>query len=116
MIERIIEFWDRKTPVSSFWTKSGDNFLYPGEVAAFVNYFKDKLDQMCRQNRKRAAKSVLRFMWRKDKKLETLDKVFKFATFDKQNFCRERKTEQVLRKIFPVCELVTEFCPQVKKK
>jgi CRISPR-associated protein Csh1 len=107
MIERIIEFWDRKTPCFIlFGLKSGDNFLYPGEVAAFVNYFKDKLDpDVPAKQKKEQLKAYCALCGEKDKKLETLDKVFKFATFDKQNFLPGTKDRAgVKEKIFPVCE------------
>lgn len=92
--------------------------MYPGETAAFVKYFKSKLNPDEPVKKKGAQQTTYcALCGERDKKLETLDKVFKFATFDKPGFCRGRKTGQGLKKkYFLFVKIVMEFCQPVKKK
>ena len=95
-VDKIVEFWDSKAPCFMlFGLKTGDQFLYPGEVEVFVNYFKNKLNPDTPAKKKEAQRATYcALCGEKEKELETLDKVFKFATFDKPGFCRGRKMEQ----------------------
>ena len=87
-IDKIIEFWDSKIPCFLlFGLKTGDGFFYPGETAAIVKYFKSKLNPDEPVKKKGAQQTTYcALCGERDKKLETLDKVFKFATFDKPGF------------------------------
>ena len=78
--------------------------MYPGEVAAFVNYFKNKLNLTVKLKRI-AQQTTYCALCGEKKKLETLDKVFKFATFDKPGFLPGTKDGAGIKeKVFPVCE------------
>ena len=106
-IDKIIEFWDSKIPCFLlFGLKTGDGFLYPGETAAFVKYFKSKLNPDEPVKKKGAQQTTYcALCGERDKKLETLDKVFKFATFDKPGFLPGTKDGAGIKeKVFPVCE------------
>lgn len=106
-VDKIVEFWDSKAPCFLlFGLKTGDQFLYPGEVAAFVNYFKNKLNPDTPAKKKEAQRATYcALCGEKEKELETLDKVFKFATFDKPGFLPGTKDGAGIKeKVFPVCE------------
>ena len=62
-IEKIIELWsnERHPSFLIFGLKVDGKFLYPGEVTAFVNYFKNKLNPAW--GKKKAQQKLLCFMW-----------------------------------------------------
>jgi len=110
-IDRIAEFWsERNIPCFMiFGLKDAERFLYPGEINAFVNYFKDKLNQNSLNKSKKSKKSArityCSLCGKTAQELKTLDKIFKFATFDKPNFLPgTAKTAEVEEKVFPVCD------------
>lgn len=110
-IDLIAEFWsDRKIPAFLlFGIKNEDRFLYPGEVPAFVKYFRQKLNlgKPADNGKKKSAplNTYCSLCGEKGRKLETLDKVFKFATFDKPGFLPGTKGgTDVKEKVFPICE------------
>lgn len=115
-IDKISEFWsDNKIPCFLiFGSKAVDKFLYPGEVAAFIKYFKEKLaPNVSNDSReKKKTKQMMRctLCLKTEQELETLDKVFKFATFDKPGFLPGiiRATE-IEEKVFPVCKTCYEI-------
>ncbi len=106
-IEKIIELWsnERHPSFLIFGLKVDGKFLYPGEVTAFVNYFKDKLNSGTGGKKKAQDKTYCALCGEREQKLETLDKVFKFATFDKPGFLPGTKSGAGIKeKVFPVCE------------
>ncbi len=103
-VDRIAEFWsDRKIPCFFlFGLKSVDGFLYPGETPAFIKYFREKLNS---QTQSGTENHYCSLCGEETQKVETLDKVFKFATFDKPGFLPGTKAGSgVKEKVFPVCE------------
>lgn len=109
-IDLIAEFWsDRKIPCFLlFGIKDAKRFLYPGEVSAFIKYFREKLDpdDTAGTGRKKSNRfdTYCSLCGDKGQKLETLDKVFKFATFDKPGFLPGIKSGAGIKeKVFPIC-------------
>lgn len=111
-IDEIAEFWsDRRIPsFLLFGLKAGERFLYPGEVPVFVKYFREKLkpDGKATVAKKKSSRltSYCALCGERGQKLETLDRVFKFATFDKPSFLPGIKPGAgVKEKVFPICEV-----------
>ena len=83
-------------------------FLYPGEVPAFVNYFKDKLAASLQskgtKNKAKTKKAEQRcaICGTKDSDFTSLNKVFKFSTDDKVNFIYGLDKERS-ETVFPIC-------------
>jgi len=110
-VDRIVEYLsDKKNPhFLLFGLKQGEIFLYPGEIPAFVEYFRSKLNPDTdseSQAESRPNKSAYCALCGKSEcKQVTLDRVFKFATFDKPGFLPGTKDGAGIReKVFPVCE------------
>jgi CRISPR-associated protein Csh1 len=105
-VDNIAEIWsDRKRSYFIiFGLKEKDRFLYPGQIPAFVNYFRKKLN-LSSNKPSNKVNTYCALCGNKGKKLETLDKVFKFATFDKPGFLPGIKDGIGIReKVFPVCQ------------
>jgi len=122
-IDKITEFCsDRKIPsFLIFGLKVDNKFVYPGEVTAFINYFKEKLNPNVSDNTDKDKKTgqitYCSLCAETGKKLETLDKVFKFATFDKPGFLPgTKKTTGIEEKVFPVCETCYEILSAGKEE
>jgi len=103
LAERIAELWSDKK--RSFLLLFGiDNkgvFLYPGDVSAFRNYFTSKLEK----NLGGGADSGSCAICCSSGSMVNLDKVFKFATFDKVSFLPGAMDGKGIReKVFPVCQ------------
>lgn len=110
-IDLIAGFWsDRKIPCFLlFGLKDAEKFLYPGEVPAFIKYFRKKLNPVggSDENKKKSDRpsTYCSLCGEKGQNLETLDKVFKFATFDKPGFLPGTKPGAGIKeKVFPICE------------
>ena len=102
-IGQLAEIWNDKNRsyIMVFGVADGTNFNYPGMIPAFRDYFKSKLSQntggdvpivcsLCHCNAESGA---------------NLDKIFKFATFDKSNFLPGiAENKGVPEKVFPICE------------
>lgn len=75
-------------------------FLYPGEVPAFVSYFKKKL-----ASRASVSRPVnCAFCGASEENATNLDRVFKFATFDKKSFLPGNDETSSRAKVFPLCQ------------
>lgn len=122
-IDKIAEFWsDRKASYFLiFGLKDIDSFLYPGEIVTFVSYFKEKLnpgvlDDAGKDN-KAGHKTYCTLCKKTGQKIATLDKVFKFATFDKPGFLPGTKKDAgIEEKVFPVCETCYEVLSAGKEE
>jgi len=121
-VDKVTEFWsERKNPCFMiFGLKDADRFLYPGEATAFINYFRKKLNPGTSGDTMDEAASHIAYCalcGGKGRKYETLDKVFKFATFDKPGFLpgakRARESEE---KVFPVCDKCYEVLSAGKEE
>jgi len=75
--------------------------LYPGDVPAFVRYYKGKLQKQIYDS---AFKAVCGLCHTPSDRCINLDQVFAFATFDKPGFLPgTRNTAEARSKVFPVC-------------
>lgn len=75
-------------------------FLYPGEVPAFVSYFKKKI-----ASKSPVGRSVnCAFCGASEENATNLDKIFKFATFDKKSFLPGNDETSSRTKVFPLCQ------------
>ncbi|MGI6537487.1 MAG: TM1802 family CRISPR-associated protein [Caldicoprobacterales bacterium] len=112
-IDKIAAYWsERRIPCFLiFGLKATDNFLYPGEIPVFINYFREKLALNTLDNASDKKTKHIRcgLCSKTMKEVVTLDKVFKFATFDKPGFLpgTTRATE-IKEKVFPVCKTCYE--------
>jgi len=114
-IDKIAEFWSegRVHCFIIFGLKACDKFLYPGEVELFVKYFREKLasstsDDARNDSRSKSVMSCA-LCQKTRESLMTLDKVFKFATFDKRGFLPGIiRAPDVEEKVFPVCKTCYE--------
>lgn len=113
MVEKIIEYWsDKKRPcMMLFGIDTGDRFLYPGEVTAFVGYFRSKLESgndkpsKNADSKKQALSKSCSLCGAQSREVFTLDKILGFATFDKESFLPGIKAGPgVQEKVFPVCK------------
>lgn len=111
--EKIANFWsDRKRSyILLFGVDDNDTFLYPGEVPVFIKYFKQKLEENTRKKPNKKPQTIqCSLCGEPTKKAFSLDKVFSFATFDKENFLPGIvKSTDSIEKVFPVCERCFEL-------
>jgi CRISPR-associated protein Csh1 len=85
-IENVLDQLDNKlSHVIIFGIDNGQDFLYPGDIPAFMNYFKSKLQKSLDSGRM-STKKKCALCHREAYNTSTLNKVFKFATFDKVSF------------------------------
>lgn len=86
-----------------FGVASGDQFLYPGEVPAFVHYFEVKLRERLAGNAGPASECTL--CHRPATGLVSLSTVFKFATADKVSFLPglDKEEEERVAVVCPDC-------------
>lgn len=110
-VNKIVEYLsDKKSPhILLFGLEHGDTFLYPGEIPAFVEYFKNKLkpdsELESGTNNETDKSAYCALCGKTECKQVTLDKVFKFATFDKPGFLPGIKDGAGIKeKVFPICE------------
>ena len=104
-VDRVVELFAGKGSfIIIFGAENQGQFLYPGEISAFVNYFKDKLDKHVQKKSSVKGQNKKCFCCGKESAdPATLDKVFKFATFDKVNVLPGLNKDNVL-KVQPVCQ------------
>ncbi|BBB93536.1 TM1802 family CRISPR-associated protein [Methylomusa anaerophila] len=122
-VERIMQgLVERADELAAFWTdrkrsylllfgvENNGVFLHPGQVPAFINYFRHKLTAPKEEQVKNSASSREKILRQcaccgsSAADVETLDKVFKFATFDKDSFLPGAKDGAGIKeKVFPVC-------------
>ncbi|MGI6707386.1 MAG: TM1802 family CRISPR-associated protein [Clostridia bacterium] len=104
-----------------FGLNDNEKFLYPGEVTAFTKYFREKLapsalDDACK-DKKTEYMSYCALCQKTGQGLETLDKVFKFATFDKPGFLPGAiRGAEIEEKVFPVCKTCYEVLSAGKEE
>jgi CRISPR-associated protein Csh1 len=85
-IEDVLDRLDNKlSHIIIFGIDNGQDFLYPGDIPAFVNYFNSKLQRSLDSGGVREKKKCA-LCQRESYNTSTLNKVFKFATFDKVSF------------------------------
>jgi len=101
-IDTILENWVAKeSHLIIFGADYNGDFLYPGQIPAFVQYFQNKLQQSLRGKSKQIQNRCA-FCGKEDTNTTTLSKVFKFSTSDKVNFLPglDKTLEE---SVFPVC-------------
>ena len=76
----------KESHIVVFGAERAGDFVYPGEMPAFVRYFKTKLDQSLAGNKDKKTEKNCAICRQSASGLVTLDTVFKFATMDKVNF------------------------------
>ncbi len=107
-IDKITDlFSEKESHLLVFGVEKNGDFLYPGDVPAFVEYFKEKMNsQIANQKDEKkpvSTKSIRCSMCGKETNtFVNLSKVFKFATFDKESFL-PALDENVSSKVFPIC-------------
>ena len=106
-VDLIAEYWSDKSHsyFLLFGIEQEGSFLYPGEVTAFIKYFSKKLNPTASAAKNKGKTSTTcAICGDLSSKVETLDKVFKFATFDKPGFLPGiRDSSKVREKVFPIC-------------
>ena len=101
-IGRLSELWadKKRSYLLLFGIDQGGSFLYPGEVPAFRYYFSSKLEKSLSGG---GATGFCALCGSSGTMLN-LDKIFKFATFDKVSFLPGAADGQGAKgKVFPVC-------------
>ncbi|KUK52680.1 MAG: CRISPR-associated protein [Desulfotomaculum sp. 46_296] len=103
-IDQIISLFDGNGSfIMVFGANNHEQFLFPGEIPAFINYFKNKLKQHLQKDSNMKGTSSCFYCGRFSDNPATLDKIFKFATFDKVNVL-PGLNEKSLMKVQPVCQ------------
>jgi len=101
-IEDVLNELDNKlSHVVIFGIDTGQDFLYPGEIPAFVEYFNFKLQKSLGSKGARKKKKCA-LCQKETHSISTLNKVFKFATFDKVSFL-PGLDEKGADSAFPLC-------------
>lgn len=99
---RLCEFWvdKKRSYLLLFGIDNNGSFLFPGEVPAFRNYFRTKLEE----NLSSGNISGNCALCGGGGTMANLDKIFKFATFDKVSFLPGASGGDGAKgKVFPVC-------------
>lgn len=92
----------KESHIVIFGADQGGKFVYPGEIPAFIRYFKTKLKKSLIRNSKGTSKTCA-FCAKQTSGLANLASVFKFATMDKVNFLPgQDKNER--ENIFALCQ------------
>jgi len=102
-IDRLRELWSdkKRSYLLVFGVNKNGTFFYPGQVPAFRSYFKSKLSG----NLSGDVPVICGLCNSSSESGANLDKVFKFATFDKSSFLPGAKDGKgVSEKVFPICE------------
>ena len=110
-IDKFVEFWsDKKRPyMILFGIDHNGSFLYPGEIPAFVAYFREKLASASsisgdKSRHVHGEQINCALCLKETGSSETLNKLFKFSTFDKPNFLPGTKSSAgVEEKVYPIC-------------
>lgn len=101
-IDSILENWvSKESHLIIFGADHNGDFLYPGQIPVFVQYFQNKLQQSLIGKGKQIYNQCA-FCGKKDINTTALSKVFKFSTADKVNFLPglDKTLEE---SVFPVC-------------
>lgn len=100
-LEDVLPHLDPKSSHAFIFGLEGDggSFLYPGEVSAFLSYFKRKLESTLQLGEEQVRCAYCR----KPCTPRSLSKIFKFSTRDKVNVCHglDKKQEPW---DFPICD------------
>lgn len=100
----IARYWcDRKRSyILVFGLSHNNNFLFPGEIPAFIEYFRSKI-AFC-QSKSTTKKNLDCILCHTPGAAgRTLDQVFKFSTFDKPGFLPGGDIKNSFS-VFPICE------------
>ena len=112
-VDRIAELWnDRRSSYLLIFSPISEDghFMYPLNVKAYLSYFRSKIKGQGRKESQRPAKQHddMRFcaLCRSHtSRTVNLDKIFKFATFDKESFLPGIKASDKSKgKMFPICQ------------
>jgi CRISPR-associated protein Csh1 len=101
--EELAELWSDRNQayILVFGVSHEGCFLYPGEVPAIIQYYRDKLGSKVYDSSFPAFCAVCQ---KPSEQCVNLDQVFKFATFDKPGYLPGSSTGNKARtKVFPVC-------------
>jgi len=107
-LDRILDlFSESESHLIIFGVEKDDDFLYPGEIPAFIDYFKEKMNSQIKKGKdeKKSVSIKARRCAMCGKETTTfvnLNKVFNFATFDKKSFLPGLDENSKL-KVFPIC-------------
>ena len=107
-IDHITElFSENESHLIVFGVEKDDDFLYPGEIPTFIDYFKEKMNSRTKKSgdEKRSVSTKVKRCAMCGREMSTfvnLDEVFNFATFDKKSFLPGLDKNSRL-KIFPIC-------------
>lgn len=102
LVENLVEQLEPGVPhVVLFGTEENGRFVYPGEIPVLVRYFENKLKESLKQSTSGGFRPCA--LCRKQGEVTTtLDKTFKFATFDKVNILPGLSKAEA-EYVFPVC-------------
>jgi len=81
----LISLQNKESHMVIFGAVRDGEFIYPGEIPAFVSYFKNKLQQSL-QGQARKSSKLCSICGQRTSDFSTLTSVFKFATVDKVSF------------------------------
>jgi CRISPR-associated protein Csh1 len=103
-IDAILENWvsTKESHLIIFGADHNGDFLYPGEIPAFVQYFQSKLQQSLRGKGAKKISYRCALCGKEGTDTTTLSKVFKFSTADKVNFL-PGLDKTFVGSVFPVC-------------
>jgi CRISPR-associated protein Csh1 len=106
-LEAVLSDLDPKSSHIFIFGVEGEDqrFIYPGEIPAFVNYFKKKLDSSLQSGSEEG--EVRCAICHKFCQPMQLSKIFKFATADKVNVLHGLMSDEE-RGAFPVCQVCFE--------
>lgn len=104
-VDQIVDLFDGNGSfIMVFGVSDGGQYLFPGEIPAFVSYFQEKLLRHVQKgNNDKVIKKNCFCCNKSTHNPATLDKVFKFATFDKVNVLPGLNKNNELN-VQPVCE------------
>ncbi|HHV36102.1 MAG TPA: hypothetical protein GXX59_11135 [Syntrophomonadaceae bacterium] len=102
-VEAIVENWVSNEPhLIIFGADKDGEFLYPGEIPAFVYYFQKKIKQSLIGKKSMKLRQRCTMCGKVDTGMTTLSKVFKFSTADKVNFL-PGLDKKLAGSTFPIC-------------
>ncbi|AQS58401.1 TM1802 family CRISPR-associated protein [Desulforamulus ferrireducens] len=118
-VEQISTLWadKKRSYILIFGINDGGQFLYPGEVPAFRNYFEKKLAHHLKAGSGEKQKGFCAICGNQATDMVTIDKLFTFATFDKPGFLPgTRDNRGVKEKVYPVCRNCFSLVSDGKEK
>ncbi len=102
-VEVILENWaSNESHLIIFGADQDGDFLYPGEIPAFVDYFQNKLQQSLIGKKSMKISYRCAMCGNVNANMTTLSKVFKFATADKVSFL-PGLDKNMADSTFPIC-------------